>query len=243
MKLLFSSIVGSRLYGFSTPESDTDYKGFALPEIDELLGLKNWEQNLFKDTEKKEEGTIFALKKFVNLSLHGNPTILEVNFTGTEFTRETTELGELIRMFLRKEALTKQAYFAYKAYFYSQVRKLERPEREGKRQLLIDEYGYDVKFASHAWRLARQCKEILTTGTFNPTMRGDDLEFCKEIRAGKPKLDSLLSTLKHEGEELENYFNWSDLPDKPDFNKCNNWLTQIQLKYVRGEYENGAYGN
>lgn len=233
MRLLYRATVGSQLYGFSTPESDKDYKGFGLPEVDELIGLKNWEQNVEKNAEENTEGSIYALRKYLALCLKGNPTILEVNFVSKEFTEFTTELGEEIRKFVRENLITKSVFGAYSAYFRAQLRKLQRPEREGKRQALIDKYGYDTKFSCHAYRLGIQAIELMRDGYLNPSLSKIPLMICKSIRAGELKKESTLELLTDLDKKMYVAYQASKLKEKPDFNKVNDFLVGIHLGYLQ----------
>lgn len=238
MKLLFSCTVGSRLYGINNEDSDWDYRGFGLPEPDELVGLKNWEQSVGKDEVKKEEGTIYSLGKFVRLCLKGNPTVLETNFVDSSFIRFKTQLGENITRFIRENFITKQVFLAYSAYFRAQLAKLQRPNREGKRQELIDKYGYDTKFASHAYRLGIQCQQAMNYGKISPTLNFLAKNFCIDIRSGVHSKELILDILNGLDKTMYRAYQTSTIPEKPDFNKINSWLTQIHLNYLKGHYEN-----
>ena len=49
MNVYFKTIVGSKLYGLDTPTSDTDYKGFGMPDCDYIIGLKRQETDSCKN--------------------------------------------------------------------------------------------------------------------------------------------------------------------------------------------------
>ena len=70
MKVLFETITGSKLYGIANEESDTDIKGFAIPNIDCILGLKNFEQKESsngKEGPDKVESVIYSVHKYFHL--------------------------------------------------------------------------------------------------------------------------------------------------------------------------------
>ena len=72
--ILLEAISGSRAYGTSTPESDTDYRGvFILPE-DHILGTKYTEQV----SDSTNDTTFYELKRFLQLVEQNNPNILEL---------------------------------------------------------------------------------------------------------------------------------------------------------------------
>lgn len=69
-------ITGSKLYGYSTPESDTDLRGFYLPPLTELLSV-----NPFKQWSSPTEDTqIYSLHKYLRDLQRGNMQLLELLF-------------------------------------------------------------------------------------------------------------------------------------------------------------------
>jgi len=231
MKILFITTVGSRLYGINKEDSDYDYKGFCLPDIDTLIGLKNFEQQEWKDEES--EGTIYSLKKFLHLSMKGNPTVLEIAFTDPKFHLFSTPLGLEIREFIRKNLITKQVFGAYSSYFRSQLRKLDRPERAGKRQDLIDLHGWDAKFAAHAFRLGLQCIQVLKYGELRPTLSSGPKKICLSIRNYKLDKEEVREMLLRMDKQMYVIYKKSSLPELPDFELINQYLTDIQGLYIR----------
>lgn len=80
MKILTKVVVGSRLHGLDTPESDWDYRGIHIHNLKEALSpfrkLKNttW-------IEGDEDNTSYELRDFCKNATKGNATILEVFFS------------------------------------------------------------------------------------------------------------------------------------------------------------------
>ncbi|MBO2031092.1 nucleotidyltransferase domain-containing protein [Siccationidurans ginsengisoli] len=72
--ILFEAVSGSRAYGTSLPHSDTDLKGvFVLPE-DQFFGL-TYVPQIANDTNDE---VFYELRRFVELLLKNNPTVLEL---------------------------------------------------------------------------------------------------------------------------------------------------------------------
>ncbi|MBD2766780.1 nucleotidyltransferase domain-containing protein [Hymenobacter sp. BT664] len=72
--ILFEAISGSRAYGTNLPHSDTDLKGvFVLPE-DQFFGL-DYVPQVANDTNDE---VFYELRRFVELLLKNNPTVLEL---------------------------------------------------------------------------------------------------------------------------------------------------------------------
>jgi hypothetical protein len=84
---------GSHAYGTSTPESDFDYRGAAIPPEEYFFGLDNFEQADGKGTvEHVNMGlanklpydadiTVWSLMKMIKLAADGNPNMIELLFT------------------------------------------------------------------------------------------------------------------------------------------------------------------
>lgn len=70
-------LTGSRAYGLQDQNSDTDTRGVCLPPKRYLLGLAEVRQHVSDD----DNHVVWALKRFVELALQGNPAVLEVLYT------------------------------------------------------------------------------------------------------------------------------------------------------------------
>jgi hypothetical protein len=93
--MIFNGVVGSRLYGTNTEDSDWDYRGICVPTFDVLLDpFNNFEQ---KDSGFEEEDrVIYALGKFMNLCANNNPNITEILFIPESRTLLKTKQWDLI---------------------------------------------------------------------------------------------------------------------------------------------------
>lgn len=74
-------IVGSRMWGTDTPESDTDYKEVVKAPLHDVLNpFKNLGRGIQREKEN-EDNAIYELMHFFRLCEKGNPTIMEVLYT------------------------------------------------------------------------------------------------------------------------------------------------------------------
>lgn len=101
-KLLYLGIHGSHLYGFESPDSDTDYRGMFITDTNRLLGVTkrpkdviepgNGGKRLEQDTE------LFEVAKEISLYLKGNCNSLErVNAPPVYITPDAEELFRMLR--------------------------------------------------------------------------------------------------------------------------------------------------
>lgn len=92
-----------------------------------------------------------------------------------------------------------------------------RDNRNPKRKALEDEFGYDLKYASHIVRLLLEGKELLLTG--NITFPLTEAEEILAIKQGKYTYDEFMLMIRNMEKEFETWYNQSILPNSPDRNK------------------------
>lgn len=124
-RTIFLCVHGSRAYGTSTPESDTDYRGVCVAPPEYYLGALSH----FEQAESKEpDFTIFCIKKFVHLASQGNPNVIEILFVDESDRLQITPLGEQL-LGMRDLFLTKRVRHTFAGYAHSQMRRI-RGHRE-----------------------------------------------------------------------------------------------------------------
>jgi uncharacterized protein len=78
--LVFATISGSHLYGFSSPDSDYDLRGVHLLPLGELVGLRPGQETIEISEQRPElelDLVTHELKKFMGLMLKRNGYVLE----------------------------------------------------------------------------------------------------------------------------------------------------------------------
>jgi hypothetical protein len=95
--MVLKTMVGSHLYGTSTPESDEDYAGIFVPDPEYILGTKRCELVEMKsnpsDSGRRNgpddhDFTIYSLPKYIHLAAGSNPNIIEILFSNNYLTLE-----------------------------------------------------------------------------------------------------------------------------------------------------------
>ena len=105
---------------------------------------------------------VYSLRKYLRLATKGNPTALLPLYAPPESVLILTPLGEELRA-LTPALLSQHAIHRFLGYLEAQRSRLvgDGPRRgTPNRPELVERYGYDVKYASHALRLAYQGLEV-----------------------------------------------------------------------------------
>ena len=107
--LLFECLSGSRAYGLHTPKSDTDLKGVFYMPIEQFYGL----QYVPQISDETNDAVYYEIRRFVELLLKNNPTILEMLATPDDCVlyRHPVMNRLKINMFLSK--LCKDTFAGY----------------------------------------------------------------------------------------------------------------------------------
>ena len=134
--ILFEAISGSRAYGTSLPHSDTDLKGvFILPE-DQFFGLEYIPQI----ANETNDEVFYELRRFVELLLKNNPTVLELLGTPADCV---IYQHPLFAQFKAADYLSKLCRQSFAEYAVAQIRKarglnkkINHPEPPARKSVL-----------------------------------------------------------------------------------------------------------
>jgi uncharacterized protein len=239
----FLVLAGSRLYGMDTPESDYDYVGALIEPAEYRLGLKKnanqhgFEQHMFKGDD--HEGSIYSLWKLVQMFAEGNPTILCLMFADPL----VDEFGICTDKF-RKMVSSRKSGHRFMKYMEAQRKSMigERAKHVTRLQL-IEDYGFDTKFAAHLIRLGYQGCEFLSTGKITLPMPDESLTAgcllnVLDVRYGKWSMAQVISESEALQARMEALLATTELPEEPDWDRLSEWLTD----WYRGRYSLIAMG-
>jgi predicted nucleotidyltransferase len=243
-RCIFLTVHGSRAYGTNTPESDTDIKGIVIPPSKYYFStLHKIEQIELK--APNPDACLYEIRKFFNLALSNNPSIIEVLHTDPSDHLIVTELGKVI-LDHKDEFLSKNIRHSFAGFAHSQLHRIKqhkrwmttseednpkyqewKANRNPKIFAMEEKFGYNTKHAYHLVRLMRMCKEALTTGKI--IVKRPDREELLSIRDGAWSYDRLLEFADTEDKIIEGLYETSTaLPHAPDKEK----LDKICIKLV-----------
>lgn len=229
-------VVGSRLHGLNTPESDWDYRGIHISPIKKVLSPFATQKNTVW-IEGDEDNTSYELAEFCKLATKGNATILEVFFS--DQVKETSPIAEEMRDNWIKFIDTHHFVNASRGYAHNQYNKFYNFEGPG-----IKGQERTSKFAISFLRVMWQCEQFLLTGEFKCNLEESDLyDLMKKIKPlSKEEIQPLIPEVFGKMAEMNNRVSYAEanaLPEvlalKPDLE----WVEDfIYRSYMKSDLEN-----
>ncbi|MFA5025652.1 MAG: nucleotidyltransferase domain-containing protein [Candidatus Shapirobacteria bacterium] len=225
----YEVITGSIAYGVSSDMSDCDIVGFCIPSKEvvfphlggEIQGFgtqikrfDQYQQHHISDKEADREYdiTVYNIVKFFQLCMDNNPNMVDCLFVDQRCILHSTKIGNMVRD-ARKDFLHKGSWYKFKGYSFSQLHKMKTKNPEGKRVKIIEQFGFDTKFALHVIRLLDEVEQILLFGDLDLTRSREHL---KAIRRGEVPYEEIEKYFYVKEKELEKLYHSSSLPYKPD---------------------------
>ncbi len=233
---VFLHYAGSQLYGTNRPDSDVDIRGVTIAPKKFWIGTDTFEQiELKTDTE---DIVIYDIRKFIKSIARVSPNTVESLFVPENQKIITSDKWEWLLRNQITKLINKSAYDAYHGYSLSQIKKMAiKQANKTGRQYITEEFGFDLKFAAHGFRLIEQGYELLTTGKI--TFPRPDAQRLKDMRAGliynRNQLDKCLADWEEEAKKLEFAKQNSPLPSKPDYELHNKILINIFDTFVNSK--------
>lgn len=237
--------VGSGLHGTNVLEQDDrDEMGVCIEPPSCVIGLEKFEQyqdrrhadgSRIGDGERSGPGdldlVIYSLRKWSKLAADGNPTVLLLLFAPPQEWVVCNSAGMDLQQ-AKDLFLSKQCGERFLGYLHAQKeRMLGLRSPHTNRPELIEVYGFDTKFAYHAVRLGLQGVELLSTGHITLPIPGDDRQWLRDLRVGKYTKEEALDRVDDLQDELRRLMLKVDLPDRPDYDKLNAFLTSTYQEW------------
>ncbi|HRH45640.1 MAG TPA: nucleotidyltransferase domain-containing protein [Pyrinomonadaceae bacterium] len=215
--VIYRCVVGSRAFGLDDEKSDTDLRGIYLPPANLHWSMYSVPEQL---ENKDNEECYWELQKFLLLALKANPNVLEcLNTPLIEFKNPIAD--ELLA--IKNVFLSKLVYQTYNGYVMSQFKKLEQDLRS------TGEIRW--KHAMHLIRLLLQGIEILKTGELTVKMEANRDKLLM-IKRGELLWESINDWRLMLHKDFENAFAQTKLPERPDYERANQFLITARRKMI-----------
>jgi hypothetical protein len=243
-------VVGSSVHGVSTGTDDRDEMGVCLEPFPLAYGCSGqFDQYIYrtatertgKHDEPSQPGdldlTIYSLRKWVNLALKGNPTVLLLLYAPPSAVVTQDPRGRILRE-LAPAFVSKRAGKAFMGYLQAQrMRLMGQKAKNVHRQALVDKYGFDTKFAGHMVRLGYQGVEYLETGKLTLPMPEPARTTVVWVREGKYPLDAVHQMTLLLEDRLKDLLDTSTIPDEPDVATVETWMLDTYLEHWKCTWE------
>lgn len=218
--VIYRCVVGSRAFGLSNAQSDTDLRGIYLPPASlhwSLYGVPEQLEN------KENQECYWEIQKFLILALKANPNILECLYT--PLVETATPLAEEL-LFMRHIFLSQLVYQTYNGYVMSQFKKLE--------QDLRTKGVIKPKHAMHLVRLLLSGITILKEGCV-PVRVEEHREKLLAIRNGEMPWQEINAWRLSLHRAFDAAFSATTLPERPDYEKANAFLLKARRNMLESD--------
>lgn len=240
---ILRSVVGSGVHGIAIEGTDDhDEMGVYVAPPSFVLGVEEHREDYVWRTQpegvRSGHGDIdlilYSLKKYLRLAINGNPTVILPLFAPEESLIVVTPLGEELRS-LRSAFLSQQTVERFLGYMQSQH---ERMLGQSKRNVpnrpeLIERYGWDVKYGSHALRLAYQGFEIASTGALTLPLPDEQRERVLAVKRGEVARDDVSTQIANLEADVRTLLDEgrTPLPPPADHTAINDWAIDAQRRH------------
>lgn len=193
---ILRTVVGSGVHGIAIEGTDDhDEMGVFIEPPAHVVGLHDpAERYVFRtQPEGARSGpgdtdlVMYSLRRYLRLAVKGNPTVLLLLYAPADSIVSLHPLGAELRA-LAPKLLSQQAVRRFLGYLEAQRERLLGHGRRSdvpNRPELVARFGYDVKYASHALRLAYQGLEIVRDGRLTLPMPAPERERVLQVKRGE----------------------------------------------------------
>ncbi|NYE00860.1 hypothetical protein BJY21_002044 [Kineosphaera limosa] len=224
--------VGSTAHGISVGNDDLDLMAVYVETPEQLLGIAEHAEHYVSRTQpegaRSGPGDVdyvaYSLRKFLRLATVGNPTVLVLLYGST--VHATSPLGEELRA-LAPAIVSRRAGYRFLGYLDGQLERMRgggRQSRVPSRPELVEQHGYDTKYAAHALRLGLQGIELIDTGHLTLPLPEAERDLCRAMRSGtysREEADRLVTSVRADLAEAVDDPTRGPLRDGPDLDTVN----------------------
>lgn len=240
---ILRSVVGSGVHGIAIEGTDDhDEMGVYIEPPSYVLGVEKHRADYVWRTQPEgarsgpgdTDLVVYSLRKYLRLALKGNPTVMLPLYAPERDLVVVTQLGRELRD-LRSALLSQEAVERFLGYMRSQH---ERMLGQSKRNVpnrpeLIAKYGWDVKYGSHALRLAYQGREIAHTGSLTLPLPDAERERVLAVKRGevpRAEVSAEIGLIEAEVRDLLDRGRTA-VPETADHDRVSAWAIDAQRRH------------
>lgn len=204
---ILRGLVGSSVHGLVLAGTDDrDEMGVCVEPRRFVVGFGKFEQWVYRSAAEREghagarshagdlDLTVYSLRKWARLALQGNPTVLLLLYLPEAALVIRTAAGEQLQR-LAPAFSSRRAGRRFLGYLEAQRQRLvgERGQRDINRTELVEQFGYDTKYAMHMLRLGYQGVEFLESGRLTLPIKEPARSHLMDVRSGRSNLADVLA--------------------------------------------------
>lgn len=242
---ILRTVVGSGVHGIAISGTDDhDEMGVYVEPPTHVIGMRRPAEHYVFRTQPEgarsgpgdTDLVMYSLRKYLRLATAGNPTVLLPLYAPAEAVLVERPLGAELRA-LAPSVLSQRAVHRFLGYLDGQRQRLLGVGRRGRvpnRPELVAKYGYDVKYASHALRLAYQGLEIAREGRLTLPMPEAERERVLCVKRGDvPALADVLGEIAAVRAEVEELLATGRTPlrAEPDWDTITDWAVHAHRRH------------
>ncbi|WP_435595108.1 nucleotidyltransferase domain-containing protein [Tsukamurella tyrosinosolvens] len=238
---ILRTVVGSGVHGIAIAGTDDhDELGVYLEPPEHLLGVEPRREDYIWRTQPEgvrsgpgdTDLVMYGLRKYLRLAVKGNPTVLLPLYAPQESVITMTDLGRPLRV-MRSAFLSRRAVERFLGYMHSQhERMMGRASGVPNRPELVSRYGWDVKYGSHALRLAYQGHEIAARGTLTLPMPEAEREHVLAVKRGEIPRDDVSEEIARLEAAVRVLLDGDcTLPERADVERIDSWAVAAQRTF------------
>ena len=250
---IITGYVGSMAHNTYVPKhaenciDDKDIMSIHIESMDTYLGTSKYGERDRGTINKgcTEDGKIckqgqglwdsvsYELRKACHLMMKGNLNMLSLLWLNNNHYCTVDDFGQEL-LDNRELFSSKLAYRPIAGYADGQRKRMTTCSFEGyqgnKRREMFQKFGYDCKHAAHTIRILRMGIEFMNEGVLY-VHRDTDAEMLRSIKRGEWPLGKIEDEASRLFQRLEEAYDRSSLPAKPDADAINRMVVDMILRY------------
>lgn len=242
------SVVGSGVHGIAIPGTDDhDEMGVYIETPDNVFAVSDYyisprtgevkQRRMDYTARTQHEGqrsehgdtdlVVYSLRKYLQLAIKGNPTAMLPLWAPESDVIVNTDIGNELRQ-NRHWFMSEYAVERFLGYMHAQHERMlgrGKQNRVPSRPELIEKYGWDVKYGSHALRLAYEGWEIAAEGRLTLPMSHRDRERVLEVKTGQVPRSEVSAEIADIEASIRALLGTDRIavPPQPDFKAIEEW--------------------
>lgn len=225
---IIRATVGSTAYGLAREGSDVDTLGVFVAPTRAYWSLSHPRETYHSTVHDgaDHDYTYHEVAKYLSLALKCNPSLLELLYLPLDLYSILAPEGQALRAIRESFLSTPYVRNAFGGYAQQQLSRLVRRNAEGKEGFSADTAKRTAKHARHCFRLIRQGRQLLTTGSMDVRVPDPSTYWAFDHYT----VDEIVREFTEEDLKFQQAV--SVLPPEPDFRTVESFLIDLRERHL-----------